>query len=179
MIYCPDPPSRKDLLPICWEYVSRQPAAVSPLWELPQLQGTTQPRSHPFMGLPISNDLPVQDYKVVLLPILGQLWRSFRLQSSPWCRPRLLLDLRYTSAFPSTHSCFFPSFYKYWSQALFLINILQVKLHLRVCILENPVWDAPLPSSVCPPKHFFTEYLTSTGLGNTSWMLVSTSVRTG
>lgn len=32
--------------------VSRQPAAVNPLWELPQLQGTTQPRSHPFMGCP-------------------------------------------------------------------------------------------------------------------------------
>lgn len=39
-------------------------------------------KSFLFMGLPISNDLSVQGYKVARLPISGQLWRSFQLQSS-------------------------------------------------------------------------------------------------
>lgn len=67
-------------------------------------------RRHPFMGLPVSNDPSVQGYQVVLLPISGQLWRLFQLQSSPWRWPGLVLDQHYDSASPSTQSYFFPSF---------------------------------------------------------------------
>lgn len=158
--------------------VSRPPIAVCCLWELPQLQGTAQLRSHPLVVLPISNDQPVQDDEVVLLPTSGQLWRSFWSQSSQVVGQGCCWIWITTQFFLLSIPAVFPLFYKYWFlQALCLLTILQVMLHLRVCILENPGWDAPLPNSVCPPKPFFTEYLMSTDLGNIL-MLVSMSVRT-
>lgn len=76
----------------------------------------------------------------------GHFWTCIATQLLPW--PNLAAS---------------PLFYKCWSQELFLINTLQVKLHFRVWILENPVCSVPFPNSVCPPNPFFTEYLTNIG----------------
>lgn len=120
---------RDDLIQLVWQHYDVQP--TSPFKEelAPRLLsvGCLQPSalfgnclscrelphlgSHSFLGLSISNDPKVPDNKVVLLPISGQLWRSFQFQGSLQSWPRLLLALHYNSAFPSTHSSFFHSFF--------------------------------------------------------------------
>ena len=151
--------------------VSRQPTAVCRPRELPQPQGTAPLRSPPLVMLPVSSDLPMQEDEAVLLPISGQLWRSFQPLIGLW-------DLDYNTVFPSIHSCCFPSFLQKLVSTSTLLNkhpagyASSQSLHPR-----EPRLRYPTPHSVCPPKPFFTEYLMSTKIGNIL-MLVSMSVRT-
>lgn len=131
--------------------VSRPPIAVCCLWELPQLQGTAQLRSHPLVVLPISNDQPVQDDEVVLLPTSGQLWRSFWSQSSQVVGQGCCWIL-ITTVFPSIHSCCFPSFLQILvSTSTLLINhpagyASSQSLHLREPRLRCPISQFCLPT---------------------------------
>lgn len=147
----PDPPSKKDLFLVSWVPWAGSLQLPALFGNYPCCREPVYLRSLLFMGLPIFSDLSVQGYKAVLLPTLGQLWRSFQLQ--------LWLDLNYNSASP-----FLPLFYKCWSHCLFLINLLQEK---PISVSES--WKTQSetphpPNSICPLKPFFSKYLTSIGL---------------
>ena len=134
-----DPPSRRHLPLICWEYCKQ--AACSHLLS----SGTA---SAP--GNCSTEVTPVGDVARIQWPT------SARWQSCPFAHLKTTLKViptrldcwiwMTTQFFLLSIPAAFPLFYKYWFlQAFCLINILQVMLHLRVCILENPGWDAPLP----------------------------------
>lgn len=150
----PRPPFREGLVPHLLGVLSAGSLRLTALWELPQPQRTNLPKVPPLHEVahiqwPTSAKIRT---KLFSLPSQDNSEGHSNSRSPPWHWPKLLLDLPCNSASP-----FLPLFYKYWSRWLFLINILQKKLHLRVWNLENPIWDAPFPNSICPLKSFFSK----------------------
>lgn len=150
----PKSPLKEGLAPHLLGVLStgRQPAAVSPLWELPQPHRTTSPKHTPSWGCPYSGTSQCKaqncsfahlrtTLKAIPTPELrgvgrGGCWSCIADQ------PVSLPD-------------------QVWGPRALLNKHLQVKLYLRVWILENPVWIAPFPNSVGLPNPFFTDYLKS------------------
>ena len=79
-----------------------------------------------------------------LSPIWDNSEEPFQHQSSLWGQLRLSLGLHPSLTSCSVQFCLSPPFQRYWYQGHSLINILPVKIHLRVCFPGNPIWDSHL-----------------------------------
>lgn len=125
--------------------VSTEPSAVSPF----RLQRAALPEVTFFLGLLVPNNGWRQEYEVPIQLNVGQLWCFFD--------PQLPIQLVEATGLTSPSILFLrpiqlrtPPFHMCRSQGYFLTNVLDTKLHFRVCLPEDPTCNNS--SHALPPS---------------------------
>lgn len=128
--WCPaqKPLQRITCCPNCWEACRRTVLSPQPLQILLQLQSPFT-QGHSLPGIANIQWLIKVGYKG--LAFLTQLWTTLKHHSS--YRAMAVIGLSFGSLLLSASP-----FHKHWSPGLYLINILQAKLYLRVSFSWNP-----------------------------------------
>lgn len=135
----PDSPSEKSLLPQLLAVLLAGSLQLSASSWLPQLQRAIWPSISPLNRWPTSNEQSVQEKKI--MAILTQLRTTLKSHSSyrALCKVGHGCCWAYLVAqiLPLSKPCFLSPV----PQGYSLINILQVKLHLKVCFLGSSTYD--------------------------------------